>query len=176
MIVVRTVEGNHMRQHREGGRSNQREVDVIAQEMIPEHCRGFAATDIGVTTPYRLQASKTSDILDQLEADTVHKFQGRQKWLEYLRRRKLRGRNHRYLVGHAHERSGRHDRDAQSQPIRKLHVLHDRVLRNDTASGSHNRPVLGVRLRGAGPDVQRHSDPDVPGQQRCPGVRSARHR
>ena len=46
MIVVRTVEGNHMRQHREGGRSNQREVDVIAQEVIPEHCRGFAATDI----------------------------------------------------------------------------------------------------------------------------------
>jgi hypothetical protein len=84
MIVVRTVEGNHMRQHREGGRSNQREVDVITQEVIPEHCRGFAATDIGVTTPYRLQASKTSDILDQLEADTVHKFQGRQKQVVIL--------------------------------------------------------------------------------------------
>jgi hypothetical protein len=56
MIVVRTVEGNHMRQHREGGRSNQREVDVITQEVIPEHRRGFARTDIGVTTPYRHQA------------------------------------------------------------------------------------------------------------------------
>jgi hypothetical protein len=79
MIVVRTVEGNHMRQHREGGRSNQRELDVIAGEVIPEYCRGFAGADIGVTTPYRLQAAKAADVLDQSEADTVHKFQGRQK-------------------------------------------------------------------------------------------------
>jgi AAA domain/Protein of unknown function (DUF2726) len=79
MIVVRTVEGNHMRQHREGGRSNQREVDVITQEVIPEHCPGIAETDIGVIAPYRLQASKAADVLDQTEADTVHKFQGRQK-------------------------------------------------------------------------------------------------
>jgi hypothetical protein len=84
MIVVRTVEGNHMRQHREGGRSNQREVDVIAQEVIPEHCRGFAGTDIGITTPYRLQANKAADALDQSEADTVHKFQGRQKQVVIL--------------------------------------------------------------------------------------------
>ncbi|HTU77039.1 MAG TPA: AAA domain-containing protein, partial [Trebonia sp.] len=84
MIVVRTVEGNHMRQHREGGRSNQREVDVITQEVIPEHCRGFAGTEIGVTTPYRHQASKAADVLDQSEADTVHKFQGRQKQVVIL--------------------------------------------------------------------------------------------
>jgi hypothetical protein len=31
----RTAEGNHMRQHRGGGRSNQREIDVITQEVIP---------------------------------------------------------------------------------------------------------------------------------------------
>jgi very-short-patch-repair endonuclease len=84
MIVVHTVEGNHMRQHREGGRSNQREVDVIAQEVIPEYCRGFAETDIGVTTPYRRQATKAADVLDQTEADTVHKFQGRQKQVVIL--------------------------------------------------------------------------------------------
>ncbi|WP_312864466.1 AAA domain-containing protein [Saccharopolyspora phatthalungensis] len=79
MIVVRTVEGNHMRQHRGGGRSNQREVDVIAGEVLPEYCRGVADTDIGVTTPYRLQADKATDALDQIEAHTIHKFQGRQK-------------------------------------------------------------------------------------------------
>ena len=84
MIVVRTVEGNHMRQHREGGRSNQREVDVIAQEVIPEYCQGFAGTDIGVTTPYRRQAAKAADVLDQTVADTVHKFQGRQKQVVIL--------------------------------------------------------------------------------------------
>ncbi|HEY7260690.1 MAG TPA: AAA domain-containing protein [Trebonia sp.] len=80
MIVVRTVEGNHMRQHREGGRSNQRELDAIVQEVIPAAYRqGFAKTDIGVTTPYRRQASKAADVLDQTVADTIHKFQGRQK-------------------------------------------------------------------------------------------------
>jgi hypothetical protein len=84
MIVVRTVEGNHMRQHREGGRSNQREVDVIAQEVIPQYCQGFAGADIGVTTPYRHQAGKAADVLDQSEADTVHKFQGRQKQVVIL--------------------------------------------------------------------------------------------
>ena len=84
MIVVRTVEGNHMRQHREGSRSNQREVDVIEQEVIPEYCQGFAGTDIGVTSPYWRQAAKASDVLDQTEADTVHKFQGRQKQVVIL--------------------------------------------------------------------------------------------
>ena len=79
MIVVRTVEGNHMRQHREGGRSNQREVDAIIQEVIPRYCPGFAETDIGVAAPYRHQASKAADVLDQAEADTIHRFQGRQK-------------------------------------------------------------------------------------------------
>jgi hypothetical protein len=84
MIVVRTTEGNHMRQHREGGRSNQREVDVIAHEVIPEYCPGFAVTDIGVTTPYRHQANKAADVLDRSEADTIHKFQGRQKQVVIL--------------------------------------------------------------------------------------------
>ena len=84
MIVVRTVEGNHMRQHREGGRSNQREVDVIAQEVIPQYCQGFKNNEIGVTTPYRRQASKAADVLDQTVADTVHKFQGRQKQVVIL--------------------------------------------------------------------------------------------
>jgi hypothetical protein len=79
MIVVRTVEGNHMRQHREGGRSNQREIDVIVEEVIRDHCQGFAEDDIGVTTAYRRQADRAADILDQAEVDTIHKFQGRQK-------------------------------------------------------------------------------------------------
>ena len=79
MIVVRTAEGNHMRQHREGGRSNQREIDVIVEEVIRDHCEGFADRDIGVTTAYRRQADRAADVLDQAEVDTIHKFQGRQK-------------------------------------------------------------------------------------------------
>ena len=79
MIVVRTVEGNHMRQHRGGGRSNYREVDVIEAEVIPEHCSDIEGHDIGITTPYRLQADKAGELLDGIAAGTVHKFQGRQK-------------------------------------------------------------------------------------------------
>ncbi|MGH3604116.1 MAG: AAA domain-containing protein [Pseudonocardiaceae bacterium] len=80
MIAVRTVEGNHMRQHRGGGRSNQREVDVIVNEVIPAHCADVLSTDIGITTPYRRQVDKVTDaLIDQIQADTVHKFQGRQK-------------------------------------------------------------------------------------------------
>jgi AAA domain/Protein of unknown function (DUF2726) len=79
MIVVRTAQGNHMRQHRDGGRSNQREIDVIVEEVIREHCQGFADDDIGVTTAYRRQADRAADVLDEVEVDTIHKFQGRQK-------------------------------------------------------------------------------------------------
>lgn len=79
MIVVRTVEGNHMRQRREGGRSNRRELDVIETEVIPAHCPGIPRGEIGVTTPYRLQADLAANLLDQVESDTVHRFQGRQR-------------------------------------------------------------------------------------------------
>jgi AAA domain-containing protein/uncharacterized protein DUF2726 len=79
MIVVRTVQGNHMRQHREGGRSNQREIDVIVEEVIRDCCQGFSDDDIGVTTAYRRQADRAADVLDEFEVDTIHKFQGRQK-------------------------------------------------------------------------------------------------
>jgi hypothetical protein len=85
MIAVRTAKGNHMRQHRGGGRSNQREVDVIINEVIPEHCQGAISTQIGITTPYRRQVSRVTDtLIDQIEADTVHKFQGRQKQIVIL--------------------------------------------------------------------------------------------
>ena len=77
--IVRTVEGNHMRDHQGGGRSNQREIDVVVQDVIQ---RFFADTDkdkIGIATPYRLQAGKFTDQLTGIQASTVHKFQGREK-------------------------------------------------------------------------------------------------
>ncbi|MBP2471355.1 hypothetical protein JOF53_000227 [Crossiella equi] len=79
MVVLPTSEGNHMRQHRGGGRSNQREVDVIAEEAMHKHGLGVPNADFAVTTPYRLQANKAAAALPGSEADTVHKFQGRQK-------------------------------------------------------------------------------------------------
>ena len=78
MLVRPTAEGNHMRRYRHG-RANRREIDVIEAEVIPEHCGGVADEDIGITTPFRLQADTAQDVLDNLHADTVHRFQGRQK-------------------------------------------------------------------------------------------------
>ncbi|MGH3549316.1 MAG: C-terminal helicase domain-containing protein [Pseudonocardiaceae bacterium] len=43
------------------------------------------STDIGITTPYRRQVHKVADaLMDQIEADTVHKFHGRQKQVVIL--------------------------------------------------------------------------------------------
>ncbi|WP_255769643.1 AAA domain-containing protein [Pseudarthrobacter sulfonivorans] len=79
LVVVRTAEGNHMRQH-VGGRTNQREADVIAQEVLQDFCADTEPGDIGVVTPYRRQVDKVAEALqNRIEADTVHKFQGREK-------------------------------------------------------------------------------------------------
>lgn len=79
LVVVRTAEGNHMRQHA-GGRTNQREADVIAKEVLAQFCAGTLHEDIGVVTPYRRQVDKVAEALqNKIEADTVHKFQGREK-------------------------------------------------------------------------------------------------
>ena len=80
LAVVRTAPGNHMRQHVGGGRTNQREADVIAKEVLAQFCSGTRHEDIGVVTPYRRQVDKVADaLLNNIQADTVHKFQGREK-------------------------------------------------------------------------------------------------
>ncbi|MBO1737195.1 AAA domain-containing protein [Leifsonia sp. TF02-11] len=80
LVLVRAPEGNHMRVHRDKARSNQREIDIIINEVIPRVCAEFDPESIGVTTPYRRQADKASaQIMGEIAADTVHKFQGREK-------------------------------------------------------------------------------------------------
>ncbi|MBO0879515.1 MAG: AAA family ATPase, partial [Mycobacterium sp.] len=80
MVVARTERGEHMRFHRDGGRTNQREIDVIRQEILPKYCAGFPPAQIGITTPYRKQANKATDeFIASIESDTVHSFQGREK-------------------------------------------------------------------------------------------------
>ena len=80
MTVVTTSPGNHMRRHREGGRSNQREIDVIALEVTRQECADVSPADIAVTTPYNLQVRKAVEALGEgAETSTIHKFQGREK-------------------------------------------------------------------------------------------------
>lgn len=68
--VVQTVKGNHARGH-----FNQREIDVIVQEVMPEY---EGKGSIGIITPYRLQANEINKALEKDIASTVHKYQGRE--------------------------------------------------------------------------------------------------
>ena len=68
-----TRKGNHCRGH-----VNQRQVDVIAHEILPT----ITKTDregIGIISPYRDQAKQISASIPEIQSDTVHKFQGREK-------------------------------------------------------------------------------------------------
>ena len=68
--VVRTVKGNHAREH-----FNQREIDVITQEVMPEYA-GMGT--VGIITPYRSQAEEINKALGADIASTVHRYQGRE--------------------------------------------------------------------------------------------------
>lgn len=68
--VVRTVKGNHARGH-----FNQREIDVITQEVMPEYAD---MGTVGIITPYRTQAEEINKAIGSDIASTVHKYQGRE--------------------------------------------------------------------------------------------------
>ena len=74
LTMYRTAPGNHAR-----GRLNQRQIDVIREEVLPAlQKQGYK--DIGVITPYRDQvAATTAQLGSQYDVATVHKFQGREK-------------------------------------------------------------------------------------------------
>ena len=71
--VYRTNEGNHCRGH-----VNRRQIDVVIKEVLP-NLRGVCPEEIGVITPYRDQVAEIRAAIPGIEADTVHKFQGREK-------------------------------------------------------------------------------------------------
>ena len=68
--VVRTIKGNHARGH-----FNQREIDVITQEVMPEYAD---MGTVGIITPYRSQAEEINKVIGSDIASTVHKYQGRE--------------------------------------------------------------------------------------------------
>ena len=75
--IIKTVPGNHARRNPNGsGQYNQREIDEI--ETVLKESK---SNNIGIITPFRYQANLVSRkyATDRIEADTVHKFQGRQK-------------------------------------------------------------------------------------------------
>ncbi|WDL97762.1 AAA domain-containing protein [Alicyclobacillus sp. ALC3] len=83
LLIYRTAEGNHMSRlsHGSKGRFNQREIDVIENEVLAgTHTANLDYNDIGFTTPYRKQVERASGQLSsEIEKDTIHKYQGREK-------------------------------------------------------------------------------------------------
>lgn len=74
LTMYRTAAGNHARGH-----INQRQIDVIQQEILPQ-LRRQNYQSIGIITPYRDQAAAIRKQLGgYYEVDTVHKFQGREQ-------------------------------------------------------------------------------------------------
>ena len=75
--VIKTVPGNHARRNPNGrGQYNEREIDEIGVLL-----QGAPLKDTGVITPFRCQADMIRKKFKEtgIEADTVHKYQGRQK-------------------------------------------------------------------------------------------------
>lgn len=83
LVLYKTAEGNHMRQVTRGekkGNYNQRELDVIVEEVLRDASPAENYRNIGFVTPYRKQANKAEQLLPgSIESDTVHKYQGREK-------------------------------------------------------------------------------------------------
>jgi hypothetical protein len=76
MMVYHTVEGNHARDN-----LNQREIDVITKEVIPEQRIAMEDESLGIVTPYDAQRNALQALFRDtgVKADTVDKFQGQER-------------------------------------------------------------------------------------------------
>lgn len=73
LMVYRTAPGNHARNH-----INQRQIDVITNEVFPNQRLNVSDGSVGIVTPYRNQADELQRIFagTTVKADTADKFQG----------------------------------------------------------------------------------------------------
>ena len=71
LMAVKTTPGHHTR-----GKYNQREIDVVKEEILPILKEG---EDIGIITPYNHQVNEFNRQIPEIEAATIHKYQGREK-------------------------------------------------------------------------------------------------
>lgn len=76
LVIYKTAKGNHAR-----GNLNQRQIDVVFEEIIPEQNIDDTVQSVGIISPYRLQINELEKAIGSrnIEADTVHKYQGREK-------------------------------------------------------------------------------------------------
>ena len=76
LMVYRTVPGNHARD-----RVNQRQIDVITEEVFPQQNLNPNDGSVGIVTPYRNQATALQKAFagTDVKADTADKFQGQER-------------------------------------------------------------------------------------------------
>lgn len=76
LVVYKTVAGNHAR-----SRMNQRQIDVIMDEVIPQQKLNVNDGTVGIVSPYRNQVTALRSVFrdTSVQVDTVDKFQGREK-------------------------------------------------------------------------------------------------
>ncbi len=76
LVAYKTAKGNHAR-----GKYNQRQIDVILQEVIPQQIDAKNKKSVGIISPYRDQRDRLKTAVGghEIEVDTIHKFQGREK-------------------------------------------------------------------------------------------------
>ena len=76
MKVYITVKGSHARGH-----YNQRQIDIIDKEIMPELKQKLRVDEIGIVSPYNEQKIRLQDAInnENIQIDTVHKYQGREK-------------------------------------------------------------------------------------------------
>jgi superfamily I DNA and/or RNA helicase len=75
LMVYKTTAGNHER-----NRVNQRQIDVIKTEIIPQQNIDTENGSVGIVTPYRNQTDALQNAFTgtNVKADTVDKFQGQE--------------------------------------------------------------------------------------------------
>ena len=75
LIVYKTIAGNHSRDN-----VNQRQIDVIKNEIIPNENLCITDNSLGIVTPYRNQTNALQNQFKGtgVKADTVDKFQGQE--------------------------------------------------------------------------------------------------
>ena len=71
MMAIKTVPGHHEYNH-----YNQREIDVVKDEILPQLEN---LDDVGIIAPYNNQVNQFNQQVHSIEAATIHKYQGREK-------------------------------------------------------------------------------------------------
>lgn len=82
LIVYYTQPGNHSRIITKGERGiyNQREIDIVEEYLRDDRFDEESYVNIGFVSPFRKQVQKANSHLDrEIEKNTVHKYQGREK-------------------------------------------------------------------------------------------------